>query len=221
MKTKILCTVTISFLLCLSACQNRTSKNEDQTMEMSDSSMNADLHAESSEMMGAKDKMMNEMHKMAMTGNVDVDFALMMKSHHQAALDMARVELSSGSDEQLKSMAREIIEAQKKEIDQLEHFLDTNEDESKNYDPANKKEGFGKVLDKNMMMMMDMPKSGKESIDMQFATLMIPHHQSAVYMAEGLLNSGKDATLISMSKKMISGQNKEIEEFRMWKDKHK
>lgn len=37
--------------------------------------------------------------------------------------------------------------------------------------------------------------------------MMIPHHQSAVYMAEGFIESGKDPQLNAIAKKMIADQN--------------
>jgi uncharacterized protein (DUF305 family) len=64
-----------------------------------------------------------KMSAMAMTGNPDVDFAQMMRIHHQGAIDMAQGELRDGKDPQLLKMAKEIISAQKKEIAVLDAFL--------------------------------------------------------------------------------------------------
>lgn len=65
----------------------------------------------------------DKMGSMAMTGNVDVDFAMMMKVHHQGAIDMAEMELKNGKEPQMKKMARDIIAAQKTEIAQFDKFL--------------------------------------------------------------------------------------------------
>ena len=51
-----------------------------------------------------------------MTGNPDVDFAVMMISHHQGAIDMAKVELRYGTDSRLRRLAQEIIVTQQSEI---------------------------------------------------------------------------------------------------------
>ena len=71
--------------------------------------------------------MMSDMHDkmMAMqsTGNVDVDFAMMMKVHHQGAITMAEAQLSNGKDAQMRVMAQDIIRAQKKEIAVFDKFL--------------------------------------------------------------------------------------------------
>ncbi|MES2188534.1 MAG: DUF305 domain-containing protein [Pseudomonadota bacterium] len=65
----------------------------------------------------------DKMSSMAMTGNADVDFAMMMKIHHQGAIDMAQAELKNGKEPQMRKMAQSIIAAQKKEIAQFDKFL--------------------------------------------------------------------------------------------------
>ena len=68
-------------------------------------------------------KGMKEMEAMKPSGNADHDFAMMMKMHHQSALDMAEVELQQGKDATMRSMAKKIIEAQKKEIKEFDQWL--------------------------------------------------------------------------------------------------
>ena len=79
--------------------------------------------------MDMKSMMKNNDDKMAsmkMTGNADVDFAMMMRVHHQGAIDMAEAELRDGKDAQMRKLATNIIAAQKKEIAQLDKFLAKN-----------------------------------------------------------------------------------------------
>lgn len=64
-----------------------------------------------------------KMSAMKTTGNVDVDFAMMMRIHHLGAIDMAQAELRDGKDPQMKKMATSIIAAQKKEIATFDKFL--------------------------------------------------------------------------------------------------
>ena len=68
----------------------------------------------------------DKMSSMKMTGNTDVDFAMMMRIHHLGAIDMAQAELRDGKDPQMKKMAKAIISAQKKEIAQFDKFLAKN-----------------------------------------------------------------------------------------------
>ncbi len=66
---------------------------------------------------------MDGMQKMPMSGDTDKDFAMMMKMHHQQALNMAEMELGNGKSAEMKAMARQIIVAQKKEIAQFDKWL--------------------------------------------------------------------------------------------------
>lgn len=66
---------------------------------------------------------MQSMQSMKMSGDTDKDFAMMMKMHHQQALDMARVEIQHGKSPELKAMAQKIIKDQTKEIAKLDAWL--------------------------------------------------------------------------------------------------
>ena len=67
--------------------------------------------------------MQNKMSSMKSSGNMDVDFAMMMRLHHQSAITMAEAELQNGKDPQMRVMAKDIIYAQKKEIALFDKFL--------------------------------------------------------------------------------------------------
>lgn len=73
-------------------------------------------------MQGAMQQMQHGMD-MPATGDVDVDFAQMMIPHHQGAIDMAKAELASGKDPELRQLAEKIIAAQEKEIAFLKEWL--------------------------------------------------------------------------------------------------
>ena len=63
------------------------------------------------------------MASMPSTGDVDVDFAMIMKIHHQGAIDMAEHQLRGGKDAKMKALAKEISSAQNKEIVVFDKFL--------------------------------------------------------------------------------------------------
>ena len=67
--------------------------------------------------------MMKNMDTMPMSGDTDLDFAALMRMHHQGALDMAQAEIDGGKDPQLKAMARKIIASQKREIEEFDRWL--------------------------------------------------------------------------------------------------
>jgi uncharacterized protein (DUF305 family) len=74
--------------------------------------------------MDASMKLMdNEMSAAPMDGNADHDFAAMMMPHHQGAIDMAKAELSHGSDPTMRRIAEEIIADQKSEIDLMNLWM--------------------------------------------------------------------------------------------------
>ena len=71
--------------------------------------------------------MMTDMHDKMMgmkpTGDADVDFATMMRMHHQGAITMAEAQLQNGKDAQMRTMAKNIIRDQKKEMAVFDRFL--------------------------------------------------------------------------------------------------
>lgn len=74
-------------------------------------------------MMSAMQENQKKMTSMQMSGDTDVDFAMMMREHHLGAIRMAEAELREGKDGKMRDMAKTIIAAQKKEIAQFDAFL--------------------------------------------------------------------------------------------------
>jgi uncharacterized protein (DUF305 family) len=56
--------------------------------------------------------------------------------------------------------------------------------------------------------------------DVDFARMMIPHHQGAVEMARAELEHGKDPQLRQMAQKIIEDQEREIATLKEWLAKH-
>ena len=78
----------------------------------------------------ALNKDMNEMKAnmstMKMSGNTDKDFVMMMLSHHESAIKMAKTELSNGMNAELKQIAKNIIGDQTKGIGEFKNWLSAN-----------------------------------------------------------------------------------------------
>ena len=68
-------------------------------------------------------KMMEGMPMMKFTGDADIDFMSHMRSHHQGAIDMAKVVLANGKDAEVKKLAQDIVTAQEKEIATIDAWL--------------------------------------------------------------------------------------------------
>lgn len=66
---------------------------------------------------------MESMKNMPMSGDLDKDFAMMMKMHHEQAIAMAKIEAEHGKTAELKAMAQKTIKDQTKEIQQLDAWL--------------------------------------------------------------------------------------------------
>jgi uncharacterized protein (DUF305 family) len=69
--------------------------------------------------MDAMMKMHGPMMQAAMIKDPDLAFNCGMIAHHQGAIAMSEVELKMGKDEASKKMAQMIIDAQKKEIEEM------------------------------------------------------------------------------------------------------
>lgn len=64
-----------------------------------------------------------DMQSMPMSGDMDHDFVMMMKHHHQQGIKMAQMEMEHGKDPQAKAMAKKIIASQQEEIKKFDQWL--------------------------------------------------------------------------------------------------
>jgi uncharacterized protein (DUF305 family) len=72
-------------------------------------------------------KMMTPMGEIKMeSGSLDAMFASMMIPHHNDAIKMAREYLKAGTNNELKTLAQNIITAQQKEIGELQEWLNSH-----------------------------------------------------------------------------------------------
>jgi len=220
MKNKILIAAALLVSVNLvESCNNSTgnmSKNEmdgSMTHKSREDSMSSGKMQKDNGLMQSMSSTMDKMHDMKMTGDFDLDFANMMVMHHQAAVDMSKVEIAKGTDARIKTMAQNIITAQKAEIEQMQQFIKNHKMQE-----AKQNAEMHHELDAVMKDMMDKMKSIQMTgnADKDFVMMMIPHHESAVEMAEDELSHGKHQELKKMARVMIADQNKEIADFEAW-----
>ncbi len=224
MKSTILITATL-FSACffLQSCgneNNNTVKTDtDTTMSNMEHKDNMEMKNMNNGMMESMNGMMASMNAMKMTGDFDLDFANMMIPHHQSAVDMAQAYLPKGKDDKIKTIAQNIIDAQKKEIEELKTMIANHKTaEGKAHSGAGHAAGEHNELMETMNKMMDKMKGMKMTgdADKDFVMMMIPHHESAVTMAEDEISHGKHYELKKMAQKIIADQNKEIKDFKDW-----
>ena len=168
------------------------------------------------EMMTIMHDMMMEMHMMTQTKDPDHDFAMMMKSHHQGAVKMAQYELDNGEDAEMKAMAQKMKDMQQAEINELTTFLNSHNADTTVQEFTDKMMASMEKMDKNSDLQVIIGEA-----DYDFASLMIPHHQSATEMAQAELDHGTNQQMKDMAKKMINDQQKEIGELQDWLIKKK
>ena len=81
-------------------------------------------------------------------------------------------------------------------------------------------EGYMAAMDKMNQTMMSMKMTGDPTHD--FVVMMIPHHQSAIDMAQVLLKEpSADPEIKAMAEKIMSDQQKEIDQLNAWLETHK
>lgn len=162
-------------------------------------------------MMDIMHHMMMEMDMMSPTNDPDHDFAMMMKMHHQGAIHMAEQELKEGENDDMKKIAQKIKDEQQAEIAQFDSFLAGHTPDT----------AVQEYTMKVMSAMATMTRTADLQVitgeaDYDFASLMIPHHQSAIEMAQAVKEHGKHQEIKDMAVKIIDFQKKEIEELQNW-----
>jgi uncharacterized protein (DUF305 family) len=141
---------------------------------------------------------------------LDRAFITGMVPHHQAAIDMARVELQKGTNAQVRALAQAVITDQTKEIADMNALAQTRFGST----PSPMMTGaMGTVM--GVPLSMDMSRMGADlaaeaQTDHAFLAMMIPHHASAISMAREELTSGGDGQLKALSAAIIAAQAKEI-----------
>ena len=92
-------------------------------MDMQMMTPNASDSASTKGYKAAMMKTMEGMPMMKFTGDADFDFMSHMRSHHQGAVNMAKVVLANGKDSEVRKLAQDIVTAQEKEIVAIDAWL--------------------------------------------------------------------------------------------------
>jgi uncharacterized protein (DUF305 family) len=135
-----------------------------------------------------------------------------MVPHHQGAIAMAEVALKNAEHEEIKELSHNIISSQQVEIEELKSI---------------KKEEFGtsqvpmemsQEQMRGMGMMMDPQQlANQKPFDEAFIDAMIPHHRSAIEMAQVALENSDNPKIKELAQNIISAQQREIEQMTQWR----
>jgi uncharacterized protein (DUF305 family) len=143
----------------------------------------------------------------------DERFIDAMVPHHQGAISMARVALENAEHEEIVQLSENIVSTQRAEIEELKSI---------------KKEEFGTSRVpmemspqqmRGMGVMMDPQElANREPFDKAFIDAMIPHHQSAIEMAEVASEKSKNPQIRELAENIESAQQTEIEQMKQWRE---
>jgi uncharacterized protein (DUF305 family) len=157
-------------------------------------------------------------------GPADADYDLRfidaMIPHHEGALVMAQDLAQKTKRPELQKLAKDVINAQTKEIAQMKQWRQDW------YPQAPSTPMAWNMEMKHMMAMqpdqisamkmdMDLGKADAE-YDLRFLKAMVPHHQAAVVMAQDLAQKTKRPELQKLAKDVMTSQQTEIDQMQQW-----
>lgn len=150
--------------------------------------------------------------RLVVDGNYsDERFIDMMAAHHQMAIEMAEIEQQKGTHSELKALAAQMIEAQRKEIDELKSLKQARFGSSEVPTKMNPVE-----MDNAGMMMPD-ELAMQPDVDKAFIDSMMPHHAGAIQMATVALRRSDIEQIRTLSRGIIDAQAEEIGKMIDWR----
>ena len=225
MKTKLLIAVLFLITAFGGACSSQSSStngnshsgmnhNSTNSNSMNSSSMNSNSTDHQNMNHEGMDHSEMKSSPNAAAAPFDLQFLDTMIAHHQGAIDMAKMAETKANRAELKSLAKNIIAAQEKEIAEMKSW---REKSFGGKEPAVNMEMPGM---NDSMKKMDMKKLGSLSskeFDIEFIDQMIPHHEGAVVMAKEALQKSQDERIKNLANAVIKDQEAEIGQMTGWK----
>lgn len=164
--------------------------------------------------------MVNDMENMAMTGDPDMDFAMMMKMHHQGSIDLGTAENQYGHHAEAKKLADMAIKGDKESQARLQSFLNGHPSPEKVN--ANVYKQFKKEMKMAMKQMIQaysrVPNTA--DVDVDFVRRLIEHHKGAIAMANIQMKYGDDKAPTDEADIIITEQANALKELAKFVNKH-
>lgn len=147
--------------------------------------------------------------------SIDRHFIEEMIPHHEGAIEMAKVALEKSKRPEVLSLARGIVEAQTKEINDMRTWY-------KAWFGTEVPEGGGMMHGMGGGIYMEGAVGDLDRLmaaadfDQEFLSQMIVHHEMAVMMGRMLLSGTTRAEMKTLADNIITSQTREIEMMRSW-----
>ena len=145
--------------------------------------------------------------------STDGAFVSEMVPHHESAIEMAEIAIERAEHPEIKQLAEQIIESQSSEIDQLNSIH-----ERLFGGPVGSADHGSMGMTEEMGAEEMETLETAEPFDRAFIDMMVPHHQSAIEMAQVEIDEGSDAETQALAEAIISAQSAEIEEMNQWRE---
>ena len=146
--------------------------------------------------------------------DTDAQFAQMMIVHHEGAIEMAELAVTSAATDEVRSLGERIAGAQGPEIQLMTSWLEAWEEElPSDADMSPMDHGSMEMdgMDQEQVMAELSGLTGTD-FDRRFLELMTDHHRGAIEMAEEHREQGANPEAISLSGQIIDAQTAEITE---------
>ncbi|WP_404783438.1 DUF305 domain-containing protein [Altericista sp. CCNU0014] len=153
--------------------------------------------------------------------NLDLRFIDAMIPHHEGAVVMAKEAQQKAKRPQLQKLAKDIIQAQNREIAQMKQWRKAWYPKESSTPMAWSAE-MGHMMamspsQKQSMMMSQDLGAADAGFDLRFINAMIPHHEGAIAMAKEVLGKSKRPDIQKLAQNIIASQQTEIKQMRDWK----
>lgn len=190
------------------------SKNKDNGM-MDDKMMSNNSSQQSAA--GTVDKNSSEYKMYSELKGEDYDrmFIANMIAHHQGAVDMANLALTSAKHQEIKDMASNIVSAQTKEINDMTAWQTAWGYPASSGSMMEDHSSMGMMND--MAGMTDKLKGlSGDAFDKAFLSSMIEHHQSAINMAYPGKTNAQHEEVKTLTLAIVDAQSREIAQMKQW-----
>ena len=136
-------------------------------------------------------------------------FLEQMVPHHQSAIEMATMALDKAQRPEVRRLAQQIITAQEAEIAEMRDWHET---------------WFGSELvaaegdahhDTDMT---ELEEAAGDGFDRAFLRMMIPHHASAIVMADAVMMDSPRTEIRELADEIVAAQAKEIGQMQEWRE---